>query len=168
MPRYNGLKERDLGAEVLRLLSLVGLPPALADSYPHELAGGQARRVCVARAGSLSPKLIVADKPTAGLDVSVQAGVLNLMRNLQSQFCMAYILITHNISLIRHVADAVAIMYMGRIVEFGTTNDVMGHPAHPYAEGLIAAQPYPDPDRLRTGAPILGETPSLLRRSSGC
>jgi peptide/nickel transport system ATP-binding protein len=109
-----------------------------------------------------------ADEPTAGLDVSVQAEVLNLVRRLRRELGMSYILITHNISLIRHVADQVAVMYMGRIVESGVTNDVMEHAAHPYAEGLIAAQPYPDPDRRRTEAPILGETPSLLKGPSGC
>lgn len=164
----HGIKGRELSAEVDRLLGLVGLPKAIADRYPHQMSGGQARRVGVARAIALSPRLIVADEPTAGLDVSVQAEVLNLMRSLQDRFGMAYILITHNIALIRHVADQIAVKYMGRIVEYGATADVLARPAHPYAAGLIAAQPHPDPDRRRTGAPILGETPSLLKRPSGC
>jgi oligopeptide/dipeptide ABC transporter ATP-binding protein len=166
--RIHGLTDRDLNAEVLRLLSLVGLPAALADRYPHQISGGQARRVGLARAVALDPKLIVADEPTAGLDVSVQAEVLNLMRRLQDQTGMAMVLITHNISLIRHVADRIAVAYMGRIVEEGPTNLLLEDPAHPYTAALIAAQPHPDPDRRRTAPPILGETPSLMARPSGC
>lgn len=164
----HGIHDRDIDAEVTNLLGLVGLTPAIAGRYPHELSGGQARRVGVARAVALSPRLIVADEPTAGLDVSVQAEVLNLMRHLQDRLGISYILVTHNISLIQHVADQVAVMYMGRIVEAGATEAVFGRPSHPYARALIAAQPIPDPDLRRTGAPILGETPSLLRRPTGC
>ena len=166
--RIHGVKTNGMRAEVERLLGLVGLPKEIADRYPHQLSGGQARRVGVARAIALDPKLIVADEPTAGLDVSVQADVLNLMRSLQNRFGMAYVLITHNISLIRHVADHIAVTYMGRIVEYGPTAAVLTAPAHPYAAGLIAAQPHPDPDKRRTEAPILGETPSLLHRPAGC
>jgi oligopeptide/dipeptide ABC transporter ATP-binding protein len=164
----HGLKPRDMRAEVERLLGLVGLQKGMADRYPHQLSGGQARRVGIARAITLEPKLIVADEPTAGLDVSIQAEVLNLLHSLQDRFGLAYILITHNISLIRHVADRIAVMYMGRMVEYGGAAELLERPAHPYAQGLIAAQPFPDPDRRRTEAPVLGETPSLLSRPSGC
>jgi peptide/nickel transport system ATP-binding protein len=117
---------------------------------------------------ALNPRLVVADEPTAGLDVSVQAEVLNLMRRLQDQNGMAMVLITHNISLIRHVSDRIAVAYLGRIVEEGPTGALLGAPAHPYTAALIAAQPHPDPDRRRTAPPILGETPSLLARPVGC
>src|SRR5690606_9177293 len=140
----------------------------IADRYPHQLSGGQARRVGVARAIALEPALIVADEPTAGLDVSVQAEDLNLLQSLQARMGMAYVLITHTISLIRHVAERIAVMYVGRIVEYGPTAEVLTRAAHPYAAGLIAAQPHPDPDKRRTEAPILGETPSLLNRPAGC
>lgn len=166
--RIHGLTDRDLKSEVTRLLSLVGLPETMADRYPHQISGGQARRVGLARAVALDPKLIVADEPTAGLDVSVQAEVLNLMRKLQDRNGMAMVLITHNISLIRHVSDRIAVAYMGRLVEEGTTASVLSAPAHPYTAALMAAQPHPDPDRRRTTPPILGETPSLLARPSGC
>lgn len=166
--RIHGLNDRDLKAEVLRLLALVGLPGSLADRYPHQISGGQARRVGLARAVALDPKLIVADEPTAGLDVSVQAEVLNLMRRLQDQKGMAMVLITHNISLIRHVADRIAVAYLGRIVEEGPTETLLATPEHPYTAALIAAQPHPDPDRRRTAPPLLGETPSLLARPKGC
>lgn len=166
--RIHNLSDRDLKAEVMRLLSLVGLPAAMAERFPHQLSGGQARRVGLARAVALDPKLVVADEPTAGLDVSVQAEVLNLMRRLQDRNGMAMVLITHNISLIRHVSDRIAVAYMGRIVEEGQTETLLGAPAHPYSAALIAAQPHPDPDRRRIAPPILGETPSLLARPSGC
>ncbi len=166
--QVHGLKDRDLAAEVTRLLDLVGLPADFASRYPHQLSGGQARRVGVARAIALNPKLIIADEPTAGLDVSVQGEILNLLVELQQQLGLTYLIITHNLAVVRHVADRVAIMYMGRFVEQGPTADIFGRPLHPYAAGLIAAQPIPDPSRRRTEAPIVGEVPSLARRPSGC
>jgi oligopeptide/dipeptide ABC transporter ATP-binding protein len=164
----HGLKDRDLAAETTRLLDLVGLPKDFATRYPHQLSGGQARRVGVARAISLTPKLIIADEPTAGLDVSVQGEILNLLVELQQQLGLTYLIITHNLAVVRHVADRVAIMYMGRFVEQGPTAEVFERPLHPYAAGLIAAQPIPDPSRRRTEAPLVGEVPSLARRPAGC
>ena len=117
----HGMKERDLGAEAARLLALVGLPKDFAKRYPHQLSGGQARRVGVARAISLNPKLIIADEPTAGLDVSVQGEILNLLAKLQDEFGLTYVIITHNLAVVRHVSDRTAIMYMGRFVETGPT-----------------------------------------------
>lgn len=166
--QVHGLKDRDLTAEVTRLLDLVGLPADFASRYPHQLSGGQARRVGVARAIALNPKLIIADEPTAGLDVSVQGEILNLLVELQQQLGLTYLIITHNLAVVRHVADRVAIMYMGRFVEQGPTADIFTRPLHPYAAGLIAAQPIPDPSRRRTEAPIVGEVPSLARRPTGC
>lgn len=164
----HGLSGRDLDAETGRLLSLVGLPRDFASRYPHQLSGGQARRVGVARAISLNPKLIIADEPTAGLDVSVQGEILNLLARLQQELGLTYLIITHNLAVVRHVSDETAIMYMGRFVEQGPTGEIFTRPAHPYTAGLIAAQPIPDPSKRRTGAPILGEVPSLARRPSGC
>src|SRR5262249_22625905 len=125
----HGPRSRHLRAEVERLLGLVGLPKEFGDRYPHQLSGGQARRVGVARAIALNPKLIVADEPTAGLDVSVQADILNLLLSLQQRFGMSYLLITHNLALVRHVSDETAIMYMGRIVERGPTDQIFARPA---------------------------------------
>ncbi len=164
----HGMKERDLGAEAARLLSLVGLPKDFAKRYPHQLSGGQARRVGVARAISLNPKLIIADEPTAGLDVSVQGEILNLLAKLQDEFGLTYVIITHNLAVVRHVSDRTAIMYMGRFVETGPTAAVFGAPAHPYAAALIAAQPDPDPARRRTERALMGEVSSLRNRPSGC
>ena len=160
--------ERDPETEVGRLMDLVGLPHNFADRFPHELSGGQARRVGVARALALSPKLIIADEPTAGLDVSVQGEVLNLMSGLQSRFGMSYLIITHNLPVVRHTSDRVAIMYLGRFVEQGTTAEIFRSPAHPYTEALLGAVPRPDPKRRRETVSIEGEVPSLRMRPSGC
>lgn len=164
----HGLKDRDLPAEARRLLSLVGLPTDFASRYPHQLSGGQARRVGVARAIALNPKLIIADEPTAGLDVSVQGEILNLLSRLQGEFGLTYVIITHNLAVVRHVSDKAAIMYMGRFVEMGPTADVFTKPFHPYSAALIAAQPQPDPRRRRTEPALAGEVSSLRHRPPGC
>jgi peptide/nickel transport system ATP-binding protein len=166
--RIHGLKRKDLDAEARRLLALVGLPADFAGRYPHQLSGGQARRVGVARALALSPKLIIADEPTAGLDVSVQGEILNLMARLQRELGLTYIIITHNLAVVRHVSDDMAVMYMGRFVEHGPTSRIFAGAAHPYTHGLLAAQPLPDPDKRRANVELQGEVPSLARRPSGC
>jgi len=164
----HGLTDRDLNAEARRLLALVGLPADFVGRYPHQLSGGQARRVGVARALALSPKLIIADEPTAGLDVSVQGEILNLLTRLQRELGLTYIIITHNLAVVRHVSDETAVMYMGRFVEKGATDDVFACAAHPYTHGLLAAQPQPDPDKRRDKVELQGEVPSLARRPAGC
>jgi oligopeptide/dipeptide ABC transporter ATP-binding protein len=164
----HGLKGRELDAEARRLLSLVGLPADFVGRYPHQLSGGQARRVGVARALALSPKLIIADEPTAGLDVSVQGEILNLLTRLQRELGLTYVIITHNLAVVRHVSDEMAVMYMGRFVEQGPTNAIFARAAHPYTHGLLAAQPLPDPDKRRDNVELQGEVPSLARRPSGC
>jgi peptide/nickel transport system ATP-binding protein len=166
--RIHGLAGRDLDAEAGRLLRMVGLDHGFGARYPHQLSGGQARRVGVARALALSPKLIIADEPTAGLDVSVQGEVLNLMNRLQRQEGLAYIVITHNLPVVRHISDQLAIMYMGRFVEQGATTALFARPAHPYTEALLTATPVPDPDRRRPPPALRGEVPSLLQRPAGC
>jgi peptide/nickel transport system ATP-binding protein len=164
----HGLKDKDLNGEARRLLALVGLPADFAGRYPHQLSGGQARRVGVARALALSPKLIIADEPTAGLDVSVQGEILNLLARLQRELGLTYIIITHNLAVVRHVSDEMAIMYMGRFIEHGPTASVFAQPAHPYTHGLLAAQPLPDPDKRRDNVELQGEVPSLANRPTGC
>jgi oligopeptide/dipeptide ABC transporter ATP-binding protein len=164
----HGLTDRDLDAEARRLLALVGLPKDFAERYPHQLSGGQARRVGVARAVALSPKLIVADEPTAGLDVSVQGEILNLLTRLQRELGLTYLVITHNLAVVRHISDEMAIMYMGRFIEYGPTQEIFAQAAHPYTDGLIAAQPQPDPDKRRAEVALKGEVPSLARRPVGC
>lgn len=164
----HGMRGKDLDAEARRLLALVGLPADFAGRYPHQLSGGQARRVGVARALALSPKLIIADEPTAGLDVSVQGEILNLLARLQRELGLTYLVITHNLAVVRHVSDEMAVMYMGRFVEHGPTRAIFAQPAHPYTHSLLAAQLKPDPAQRRDDVELQGEVPSLTRRPTGC
>ena len=158
----------DLDGEARRLLDLVGLHEGFLGAYPHQLSGGQARRVGVARALALEPRMIIADEPTAGLDVSVQGEILNLMNRLQRELDLSYLIITHNLPVVRHVSDRLAIMYLGRFVESGATADIFARPAHPYTLGLLAAVPEPDPDKRREKLELEGEIPSLMNRPPGC
>jgi len=166
--RIHGLTGRDLDQEVRRLLGLVGLSADFAERYPHQLSGGQARRVGVARALALEPKLVLADEPTAGLDVSVQGEILNLLNDLQRRLGLAILIITHNLNVVRHVADRLCIMYLGRFVEEGPTARVFASPRHPYTATLLSANPEPDPDAKIERLEAKGEVPSLLSRPSGC
>ncbi|AZO66358.1 ABC transporter ATP-binding protein [Mesorhizobium sp. M6A.T.Cr.TU.016.01.1.1] len=166
--RIHGLMDRDAGAEATRLLRMVGLPADFVGRYPHQLSGGQARRVSLARALALKPNLIIADEPTAGLDVSVQGEVLNLLARLQDELGMAILIITHNLNVVRHMTDRMAIMYLGRFIEVGSTERIFEYPRHPYTEALLAANPEPDPDAVLNRIELKGEVPSLLRRPSGC
>ncbi len=158
----------DAEREARRLCDMVNLPHNFLSRYPHELSGGQARRVGVARALALEPRMIIADEPTAGLDVSVQGEVLNLMRDLQGRQGLAYLIITHNLPVVRHICDRLAIMYLGRIIEQGECDATFERPAHPYTEALVKGVPRPDPDRRRELVSIEGEVPSLTRRPAGC
>jgi peptide/nickel transport system ATP-binding protein len=150
------------------LLARVGLPADLARRFPHELSGGQARRVNLARALALGPRLLVADEPTAGLDVSVQGEVLNLIADLQRDMRLAVILISHNLAVLRHTADRIVILYLGRVMESGPAARVFARPAHPYTASLLASAPDPDPRHRRADLAIRGDIPSLLARPSGC
>jgi len=158
----------NLDQEAARLCDMVRLPHNFLSRYPHELSGGQARRVGVARALALNPKLIIADEPTAGLDVSVQGEILNLMSELQTRHGLGYLIISHNLPVVRHISDKLAIMYLGRLVERGNCEKIFERPAHPYTEALVRGVPQPDPDKRRTLLSIEGEVPSLTNRPTGC
>jgi len=158
----------DPDREALRLLSLVGLGEDFANRYPHQLSGGQARRIGVARALALNPDLLIADEPTAGLDVSIQGEVLNLLSRLQREMGLGLLVITHNLNVVRHVADKMAIMYLGRFVEQGDSQQIFDQPRHPYTAALLSANPSPDPDAKLNRIQLLGEVPSLLHRPTGC
>ena len=166
--QIHGIRDVNPDREAERLAEMVRLPRALLSRYPHELSGGQARRVGVARALALNPKLIIADEPTAGLDVSVQGEILNLMADLQAEHGLGYLVITHNLPVVRHISDRLAIMYLGRIVEEGQADEIFAAPRHPYSETLINGVPQPDPDKRRTLTSVKGEVPSLLNRPKGC
>ena len=166
--RIHGHDGRNLREEASRLLTLVGLPADFASRYPHQLSGGQARRVGVARAIALDPALIIADEPTAGLDVSVQGEVLNLLNDLRERLGLAMVIITHNLHVVHHVADRTAVMYLGRFVEIGETEEMFANPRHPYTTALLSANPEPDPDKVHDRITLPAEVPSLLARPPGC
>ncbi len=152
------------------LLSSVGLDPQVADRYPHEFSGGQRQRIGLARALALNPRLIVADEPVSALDVSVQAQILNLMKELQRQYGMSYVMVSHDLAVVYYMADTIAVMYLGKIVEIGDAEAVFRSPAHPYTQGLLDAVPVPDPAiaKTRTGIRVAGELPSAINPPSGC
>ncbi len=164
----HGAAMQDRKSKAEELLNRVGLSKDMASRYPHELSGGQARRVGVARALALHPKLVIADEPTAGLDVSVQGEILNLMTELKTVMGLSYMIITHNLAMVRHVSDRIAVMYLGRLIEVGPTREVFRKPLHPYAKSLIASEPQPDPRKRRADLAIKGEIPSVLNRPKGC
>lgn len=155
---------------VYELLNMVGLSKEHANRFPHEFSGGQRQRVGIARALALNPEFIVCDEPISALDVSIQAQVVNMLMKFQRELGLTYLFIAHDLSMVRHIADETAVMYLGTMVEYGPTEEVYGHPAHPYTQGLLSAVPVADPDYEKTHhrIPMEGEVPSPIDPKPGC
>jgi oligopeptide transport system ATP-binding protein len=167
---YNIGSSSEIREKTSELLSVVGLRPEYINRYPHEFSGGQRQRIAVARALSINPEFIVLDEPVSALDVSVRAQVLNLLQRLQNQFNLTYLFVSHDLSVVRHVADRIAVMYLGRIVELADRDELYAAPKHPYTQALLSSIPIPDPqiEKRRHRIILSGDLPSSINIPSGC
>ncbi len=167
---YKVTSRDEIREKTVELLRVVGLRPEYIDRYPHEFSGGQRQRIAVARALSINPEFIIADEPVSALDVSIRAQVLNLLQRLQQQFNLTYLFVSHDLSVVRHVADRIAVMYLGKIVELSDRDELYAAPKHPYTKALLSAVPIPDPkiEKRRQRIILSGDLPSPIKIPSGC
>jgi oligopeptide/dipeptide ABC transporter ATP-binding protein len=167
---YKVASNAEIRERTSELLRVVGLRPEYIDRYPHEFSGGQRQRIAVARALSINPEFVIADEPVSALDVSIRAQVLNLLQRLQQQFNLTYLFVSHDLSVVRHVADRIAVMYLGRIVELADRDELYAAPKHPYTKALLSAVPIPDPqiEKRRKRIILAGDLPSPINIPTGC
>ncbi|HEY6285074.1 MAG TPA: dipeptide ABC transporter ATP-binding protein [Ktedonobacteraceae bacterium] len=167
---YKVASSAEIRERTVELLRVVGLRPEYIDRYPHEFSGGQRQRIAVARALSINPEFVIADEPVSALDVSIRAQVLNLLQRLQQQFNLTYLFVSHDLSVVRHVADRIAVMYLGKIVELSDRDELYAAPKHPYTKALLSAIPIPDPqiEKRRKRIILSGDLPSPINIPSGC
>jgi oligopeptide transport system ATP-binding protein len=167
---YKVASNAEIRERTIELLRVVGLRPEYVDRYPHEFSGGQRQRIAVARAMSINPEFVIADEPVSALDVSIRAQVLNLLQGLQQQFNLTYLFVSHDLSVVRHVADRIAVMYLGRIVELAHRDELYASPKHPYTKALLSAVPIPDPqiEKRRQRIILSGDLPSPINIPTGC
>ena len=170
MTIHTGLTHRQIRERIYELLDLVGLKKSHAARFPHEFSGGQRQRINIARSLALNPDFVVLDEPISALDVSIQAQVVNLLQDLQAKLEIAYLFIAHDLSMVKHISDRIAVMYLGRIMELASSDRLFADPLHPYTKSLISSIPIPDPDKERKRKPIIleGEVPSPVNPPSGC
>ena len=162
---YPGRQRRE---RIEYLLEKVGLTPEQGQRYPHEFSGGQRQRIGIARALSVDPKVVIGDEPVSALDVSIQAQILNLLIDLQQEFNLSYLMIAHDLAVVEHISDRIAVMYLGQVVETAGYKDLYNNPGHPYTQALLSAIPQPDPKRARQRTILTGDVPSPIHPPSGC
>ncbi len=165
---HTRMRRAELSDAVAELLEMVGMTPSAADKYPHAFSGGQRQRIVIARALALRPGFVVADEATAALDVSIQAQIVNLLVELKATVGLSYLFISHNLAVVRHISDRVAIMYLGHLMEIGSRQNIYDNPTHPYSQALLSAVPVPDPTARRKHIPLAGDLPSPMDPPTGC
>ena len=168
LKKHTDMSDAEINKKVLELMDVVGLPSYHAYKYPHEFSGGQRQRIGIAKALTLNPKFIVCDEPVSALDVSIQSQVLNLMKDLQKEYQLSYLFISHDLSVVKYISDRIAVMYLGRLVEIAESGELFRHKLHPYTEALVSAIPIPNPHLARKRVVLNGDVPNPADPPSGC